>query len=141
MYLLIVFLMIVFKMVPDALYDRGYKTLSKYIRFWYDAVFYIVMLLFLTNHYHFRNGDVDPNFWYVATGALSLKWALSDLVYNLMKKEPIFFIGTTDPIDKLFGWFFRKTGIASEHFLFMFKLIALCIGVTFLLGWQFGIPV
>lgn len=139
MYLLIALSLILFKAIPDAVYDRGYKTLSKYLRFWYDAGFYFVMFLFLTNHYHYNNGTVDPNFWYVLTGALLLRWALFDLVYNLLKKNPIFYVGTTDPIDRLFGWFFRKTGIASEHFLAMFKFIALCIGVTFLLGWQFGI--
>jgi hypothetical protein len=133
MNLLIAFLLILFKAIPDAVYDRGYKTLSKYLRFWYDAGFYFVVFLFTTNYYSYHGGRINLDFWYIIFGALLLRWALFDLVYNLIKKSPIFYVGTTDPIDKIFGWFFRWSGIASGHFLFLFKLISLAIGITWLL--------
>ena len=139
MFLLIATLLILFKAIPDALYDRGYKTLSKYIRYWYDAAFYIVVFVFATNHYTINHGIINPDFWYIIIGALLLRWALFDLVFNLMKKNPVFYIGTTDPLDRLFGWFFRKTGIDSRHFLAGFKFIALCIGFAFLMGWFDGL--
>jgi hypothetical protein len=133
MNLLIAFLLILFKAIPDAVYDRGYKTFSKYLRFWYDAGFYFVVFLLTTNYYPYNGSRINIDFWYIIAGALLLRWSLFDLIYNLIKKNPVFYVGTTDPIDKLFGWFFRWSGIASGHFLFMFKLISLAIGITWLL--------
>ena len=130
MILLIALFLITLKAIPDALYDRGYKTLSKYIRFFYDAVFAFSVFALATNYFNFHG--TDDNLWWVIAGFVLVRWALFDLVYNLLKKNPVFYLGTTDPIDKLFGWFFCKTGIDHNHFLAMFKFIALCFGISWL---------
>ena len=130
MNLLTALFLIVFKAVPDALYDRGYKTLSKSIRLLYTASVFVVVFAWRTNYLPAVKSDAY--FWRVFSGAILLYFALFDLIYNLMKKNPVFYIGSTDPVDVLLGWFFRITHIPSGHFLAMLKFICLLIGLTWL---------
>jgi hypothetical protein len=72
------------------------------------------------------------SYWYIIGGYLLTRFALFDYAYNLAKGNPLFYIGNTKLYDKVWGWFFRWSGIPPEHFLGMFRLIALCIGVSWL---------
>jgi len=131
MLLLIVVLLILLEASYEALSDNGQKTLSGYIEFLYRAIVTIATLLWLSNVHVFHLPYIP--FWQVLFGYVLLRFAMFDAIYNFISKLPIFYVGSTKTYDKVFAWFFRWSGIPQEHFLAMFKIIALFISISWLI--------
>ena len=61
-----------------------------------------------------------------------IRFALFDLVWNLINGLPLFFTGTTSLYGKFWKWINNKLKWNSEHFLFWIKLISLLIAISFI---------
>lgn len=131
MIFLIVLFLIVLEAVSEGLYDNGSKTLSGVFEFILRVVTMLVVLFWL---YGINSPFIyELPLWQLIGGYVLLRFALFDAVYNLIRCLPVFYIGSTKIYDKLWRKFFSWSGISSEHLLFMAKLIALLISVSWLL--------
>lgn len=90
---------------------------------------------------HIKSNGIDSPFanyelslFKLISGYVLLRFALFDATYNLTRGLPLFYVGETKIYDKVWKAFFRWSGISVEHFLFMAKLIALLISVSWLLN-------
>lgn len=131
MIFLIVLFLIIAEAISEALYDKGTKTLSGVFEFILRAATTLVVLFWLFG--------IDSPFGYELSlfkligGYVLLRFALFDVTYNLVRGLPVFYVGETKLYDKLWRKFFYWSGIDCQHFLAMFKFIALLISVTWLL--------
>jgi len=144
MNLLIALFLILFESVPEGLRLAGHKGIAGGIEFIFLAVVTFMMFSYTTGAYRIftrRNTvlSLQPNILTVLGGYVLLRFAIFDVIHNWCAGLPLFFIGNTKWYDQIWQWFFAWSGIAADHFLFMFKLIALLIGVSWLMGWQNGI--
>ena len=131
MNLLIALFLILFEAMPEGLYDRGKKTIVGLTEFAYRAVVTLIIFAWATGwivFYPHPEGFLDTIIGYVL-----FRFALFDFVYNAFAGNNLFYIGTTKIYDKFFGWFFKLTKFPEESFLFITKLIALLIGIVWLL--------
>ena len=110
----IIIILIVLDALKDSLYDRGAKTISGVI----DLVYLSVMICGVV----LMHGD-----WIWIVIYVCLRYALFDLIYNLIREKEIFYIGTTKPIDILIRRIFHENAV---HFLFITKLVALISAVA-----------
>ena len=131
MNLLLALGLIIFEAVYESLAHRGAKAVAGILEFFYRAG--VAFIIFSWSTGYFDAGVYNPNFWYILFGYVMVRFAIFDVVYNLICKNPVFYIGNTKIYDKGFAWFFRWSGISAGHFLFMFKLIFLIIGIIWLL--------
>jgi hypothetical protein len=144
MNLLIALFLILFEAVPEGLRLAGHKGIAGVVEFIFLAVVTIVMFSYTTGLYRIFTQrqpilSLQPNIIRVLGGYVLLRFAIFDVIHNLCAGVPLFFIGNTKWYDQIWQWFFSWSGIAADHFLFMFKLIALLIGIAWLMGWQHGI--
>ncbi|NLG02388.1 MAG: hypothetical protein GX567_00910 [Clostridia bacterium] len=144
MNLLIALFLILFESASEGLALSGHKALSGALEFIFLAVVTLVMFSYTTGAYKlFARKNIivslQPNILTVLGGYILLRFALFDVIHNLCAGIPMFYIGSTKWYDQIWQWFFNCSGIPSVHFLFMMKLIALLIGITWLMGWQNGI--
>ena len=129
MILLITLFLIITEAVYEGLSDRGLKPLAGVLEFIYKAFITLSIFAWLCRIDIYYT---SISYWYIIGGYLLLRFALFDYTYNLVVGNPLFYLGDTKYYDKLLGGFFRWSGIPPEHFLFMFRLIAICIGVSWL---------
>jgi hypothetical protein len=136
MILLAALFLILFEAIPEALVLKGHKTVAGVIEFIYRAVVTIILFGWLMglcfSHYGY-------SVYYTIGGYLLLRFALFDVIYNLIAGLPIFYIGCTKLSDKLWQKFFNWSHFPVVAFLGVLKFICLVIGFTFLMTWQFGI--
>lgn len=133
MYLAAALFLILSEAIPEALSDNGRKTAAGIIEFLNLAVVTLIVFAWLNCVYPKGIRWQPAHYWQLIGGYVLLRFALFDLVYNLMRKHPLFYIGMTKLQDKLLRKFFTRTRIPAEHMLFMLKLISLAIGITWLL--------
>jgi hypothetical protein len=133
MLLITALFLILTEAVYEALYDSGHKTTSGIIEFVYRAIVTVMVLSYVGMCYIDFSARDYPSFWYMIGGYVLLRFALFDISYNLIRGLSPFYIGSTKLIDKAWKWFFIWSGIPVVHFFAMFKFIALCIGVAWLL--------
>lgn len=130
MTLLIFLILIISEALYEGLYDNGKKALAGVLEFFSKLLTMGMIILWLNGtDYEF----VRRELWVLIGGYILLRFALFDAVYNLIRCLPVFYIGSTKIYDKLWRKFFSWSGISSEHLLFMVKLIALLISVSWLL--------
>lgn len=130
MTLLIFLILIISEALYEGLYDNGKKALAGVLEFFNRLLMVGMIILWLNGtDYEFAHREL----WVLIGGYLLLRFALFDVVYNLMRDLPVFYVGETKLYDKLWRKFFGWSGISSEYFLAMFKFIALLISVTWLL--------
>lgn len=144
MNLLIALFLILFEASAEGLSLAGHKGLAGVIEFIFLAVVTFVMFSYTTGAYRIftrRNTvlSLQPPIVRIIGGYVLLRFAIFDAIHNVCAGLPMFYIGKTKWSDQIWQWFFSVSGIATDHFLFMFKLIALLIGVSWLMGWQNGI--
>lgn len=135
MLLLVCLFLILFEAVYESLYERGKNfavdkgrstilLISGLIEFIYRAVITLIIILGIT--------ICDPQtYFYPIAGCLLLRFALFDVIYNLIRGLDVFYFGKTKLWDRTWNWFFTRTGVNKPHFLFMFKLLSLLIGISF----------
>lgn len=131
MNLLIAFLLIIFEAVPEALCQRGNKTIAGVIEFFYRAAFTILLFAGPVAIWYFS--FYSTHYWYVISGYILIRFAIFDLIYNLVAGNVPFYIGTVKLSDKVQRVFFRWTKFSPEHFMFMVKLLTLIIGIVWIL--------
>lgn len=131
MNLLVALFLILCEAIYEGLADRGHKLIAGIIEFVYRTFVTLAIFALFSGIKLFENNY--PDYWYIVTGFVLVRFALFDLTYNLIRQNPVFYIGDTKLYDKILGWFFRWSGIDSGHFLAMVKLIALLIGLTWLI--------
>ena len=129
-YLITALFLIVFEQTADGLALAGHKTIAGIIEFVYLSGITLGLFAWLSGQ---RRYDYRPGFLRIIGGYVLLRFALADLIFNLSAGLPLFYIGSTKIYDKIWQWFFEWTQFSEIHFLFMFKLIALCIGLSFLI--------
>ena len=144
MNLLIALFLILFEACPEGLSLAGYKGLAGGMEFIFLAVITFVMFSYTTGVYRIFTRkhpvlSLQPRILPVIGGYVLLRFALFDVIHNLCAGIPVFFIGTTKWYDLFWQWFFTWSNIPAGPFFFMLKLIALLIGITWLMGWQHGI--
>jgi len=121
--------LIVTESVYEALKLRGKDTLSGVIEFFNRALTIVLLSLFMDGwSWDLKNDGAG----YVIGGYVLLRFALFDVLYNLTAGLPLFFIGKTKFYDLFWRKFFELTKFPESHFLWMFKLIALLISLTWL---------
>jgi hypothetical protein len=133
MYLLIALILILGKYIPDALYDSGKKTLAGNIRWVYMFATAVIVFAYFDFAYPDWLEMRTFGFTKLIIGFCLLWYAIGDLTYNLMRKLPVFYLGTTKQPDKLMKRFLDWSKFPDDAFLFMTKLIALIWGVAWLL--------
>lgn len=133
MYLAAALFLILTESVSEALADNGKKTIAGIIEFIKLAMVTLIVFAWLDLTYPKWMWWHEVNYWQVVVGYVLVRFAIFDLVYNLIVRYPLFYIGTTKLSDKLLRKFFTVTHLPSEHMLFMFKLMALAVGLTWLL--------
>jgi hypothetical protein len=121
--------LIVFEQIPDGLELAGHKTIAGIITFLYSAGITLGLYAWLLG---VRRYEYRPVVLRVVLGYVLVRFAIADLVFNISAGLPLFYIGTTKLYDKIWQAFFAWSHIPEAHFLWMFKLIALLIGVTWL---------
>lgn len=129
MNLLLALFLIVFEAVYEGISN---KTLAGVIEFIYRAVLTIIAFMWVGGLLVLT--PLMSSLLYTLGGYLLLRFAIFDAIYNLLRGNPLFFVGTTKLFDRAWRWFFSKTHIPHEHFLALLKFICLCIGITWLLG-------
>ena len=129
--ILLIFILLIFtEAVYEALKLRGKDTLSGVIEFFNRALTIVLLSLFMAGwSWDLKNDGAG----YVIGGYVLLRFALFDVLYNLTAGLPLFYIGETKIYDKLWQKFFEWTHFPEGHFLWMIKLIALIISITWLI--------
>ena len=110
----IIIILIVLDALRDSLYDRGAKTVSGVV----DLVYLSIMICGVV----LMKGD-----WIWIVIYVCIRWSMFDIIYNLIKGLPIFYIGTTKPIGMVVRRVFHENAV---HFLFITKLVALISAVA-----------
>jgi len=113
----IIIILIVLDALKDSLYDRGAKTVSGVI----DLIYLSVMICGVV----LMHGD-----WIWIVIYVCLRWSVFDIIYNLIRGLPIFYIGTTKPIGRIIRAVFHEN---SVHFLFITKLMALFSAIALII--------
>ena len=129
--ILLIFILLIFtEAAYEALKLKGKDTLSGVIEFFNRAVTIILLSMFLAG---WRWNLKNDGLFYVLGGYILLRFAIFDFVFNITARLPLFYIGTTKIYDLLWQKFFEWTKFPKEHFLWMFKFIALLIGIVWLI--------
>lgn len=123
--------LIIFEAVYEGLRDRGKKTIAGVIEFIYLSVITLIVYAWLSGYLIFHVNN--PLFILTIGGYVLVRYALFDPVYNKCRGNDLWYIGNTKIYDKLLGWFFRWTKFPKEDFLPWTRLIALAIGIVWLL--------
>ena len=110
-------ILIILDALKDALYDERRKYLAGVVDMAYlSAMICGVVLL---------QGD-----WAWIAVYVLLRYALFDLIYNIIRGLSLLYVGTTKPYDKLIRKLFNENAI---HFLFITKLMALISAVAIII--------
>lgn len=109
--------------VYEGLYDNGKKTVSGIVEFLHKLVV-VGTTAFVT--YGVTVGMIDIPVWKLILGFVFIRFLLFDYTYNITRKLPLGFIGTTKIYDKVMS---KLT--SWGHFV---KVICGVVGTAFLLG-------
>jgi hypothetical protein len=129
MLILISIFLITFEAIPEAL-SLKHKAIAGVIEFIYRAIITLTIFAWFMGISIRSNSH---NVYYVIGGYLLLRFALFDIIYNLVAGLGIWFIGTTKLSDKFWQWFFKTTKFPVGLFFGMLKFICFSIGLTWLL--------
>ena len=144
MNLLIALFLIIFEAVPDGLADRGKKALAGVL----ESVYLIVITLVI---FALFNGIILSKLalslcdgyviWRVLVGYALLRFAIFDLIYNLVRGNlPLSYIGTTKLFDRALNKIISKLKISMGLVIFA-RAIAFLWGFFWLMGWENGIRI
>ena len=137
MNLLIALFLILFESIPEALYDRGKKTLSGVLEF-----IYLIVVTFAV--FAVFNGLIlrspDTCLWRVLVGYVLFRFAIFDLVYNLIRGNRLSYIGDTKFFDRKLNWLIERFKVAMGLIIFA-RCVAGFWGFAWLMGFENGIKI
>ena len=113
----LIVILIILHALREAFFHDGHKLVAGFIDMAYLSVMICGVVL--------MSGE-----WKWILICLLLRYAVFDLIYNLIRGLPVFYIGTTKPYDKLIRKVFHEN---SKHFLFITKLMALATAIGLML--------
>lgn len=125
-------ILICLKATTDGLVLSGNKDIASIVEIVYMSITILCTLAFITK----QNISIiryNPRFIQIVIGFILLRFALFDIVHNLWAGLDVFYIGNTKVYDILLRRFFEWSGIPSDHFLAMFKLISFLIGSSLII--------
>ena len=134
-YLIALFL-IVTKAVIDGLRDRGKKTASGVVEFFYLAI--ITLITFAWVYSVPNTITIRDTYLITIIGFLLLRYGIFSPIYNLVSGQELSFIGSTKYFDKFGKLLITKFRISSSLILFS-KFVLAFWGTCWLLGWRNGI--
>jgi hypothetical protein len=137
MNVLLALFLILFEAFNEGLRERGLKGIAGLIEFIYLAVITLIAFQWVRGESTFN--VVKDTYTITIIGYVFFRHTFFDPVLNIITKQRLFYIGRTKWSDKTMRLFFDKTNLSPDHVLFMTRLISFCIGLTFLMGWRFGI--
>jgi len=105
-------ILVVLCALADGFYDKGKKFLSSLFKSLSIGCIALLILL-------------DGEWWHIVYFFLCW-WVLFDVIYNIIRKLPLFYVGKTKWTDKLIR---RIFGTNSSHFSFITKLMALVVAI------------
>ena len=118
----------------EALYEglalAGHKTIAGGIESVYLALVTLAIFAWLNGK---KIGPYGGKYIQIIGGYVLMRFAIFDIIYNLVAGIPLFFIGTTKWSDILWNEFFALTHFPVGMFFGMLKLICFLIGLTWLL--------
>lgn len=120
--------LIFFEVFPEALADSGRKTFAGVLESIYRGC--VAIALFgIAAGFQYNFGTMDY-FWYHIGGYILLRYALLDVIYNLINELPIGYVGKTKLWDKIYGKITAKVHISLILFL---KALLAWISIVWLL--------
>lgn len=137
MNLLLALSLIGFEIAFEGLKIRKHHVASGIIEFVYRALITLIVFAWFMGYSLIPMAHHDT---YLVTilGYLFLRFGMFDPVFNLVIGESINFVGSTKLWDRVIWWLCDRLRIPANYFIFI-RIIFLCIGVAFLLGWRNGI--
>lgn len=115
----IFFSILIFQIVFDALGD---STKNKFRQHFYQVM--MIISLFMAFNLVLKFG-YEIDFWRIILGYVLLRYAIFDILYNVLSKLSWCYIGNTSYYDKVLKWITRDIlKVYPSHFFFLTKLIA-----------------
>jgi hypothetical protein len=128
MNLFLAIFLIFFEVFPEALADSGRKTFAGVLEFIYRAC--IAIALFgVVSGFQWNLGTMDY-FWYHLGGYVLLRYALLDIIYNIINGLKIGYVGKTKLWDRVYGKITAKVPI---HLIIFLKVLLAWISIVWLL--------
>jgi len=132
MIFLLVTLLFVLEAIYEALYDRNHKTISGYIEFFYKSLVLSGLFLWLYG-YSFSFFEIrQDNLIMFLVGVILYRYMIFDPIYNLVRGNRLFYIGTTKTYDRLLRKFLKKAKWEPNFFMSITKLIFGLLGIHFM---------
>ena len=128
--IIMAFFLIIFEAIPEGLKDNGRKMMAGFFQFIYLFIISITIFSFLSGVCIPYEGK---SLIKLIAGYGLLRYAIFDIIYNLSADNEIFFVGSTKMYDKIWQWFFKVTKFPAAHFLWLTKIMALALGLTWLI--------
>lgn len=139
MNLLIALFLIVFKAVFDGLRDKGKKGIAGLISSIYYAITILIVFAWCMGIQTFLPEYRSDNYIVTIIGFLFIRFGLFDPLYNaIVGKNPVNYIGRTKYWDKLIRRICKWAKFPVE-WVIVVRVPFLCIGISYLLDWRFGI--
>ena len=129
-YLALTLFLILFKAIPDGLYDRGLKTTAGFIQDVSWAIIITSLFCWVTAT-PIINWHYSPHVIKALVGFLFVKFAIYDPLYNLARGNSIFYIGKTKFFDKIVTWIMTKFKVQIILYIWI-KFILFIMGIAFL---------
>jgi hypothetical protein len=133
MNLLLVIFLILFEATYEALKVRGKHIASELIEFLYLSGITLICFAWV-------NGVLFPfeinsaSYWKIIAGFVLLRFAIFDLLFNIICGVNIFYIGKTKLYDNILHWIIEK-GV-QPNLIWFARFICLCISLAWLLNYK-----
>lgn len=132
MIFLLVTLLFVLEAIYEALYDRNHKTISGYIEFFYKSLVLSGLFLWLYG-YSFSFFEIrQDSITMFLIGVILYRYMIFDPIYNLVRGNRLFYIGTTKTYDRLLRKFLKKAKLEPNFVMSITKLILGLLGIHFM---------
>ena len=130
-YLALTLFLILFKAIPDGLYDRGLKATAGLLQSISWAIIITSLFCWVTAT-PIINWHYSPHVIKSLVGFIFVRFAIFDIVYNIARGNSIFYIGRTKWFDKMITWIMTRFKVQIILYMWV-KFILFVMGIAFLL--------
>jgi hypothetical protein len=131
--LLLAIFLILFEATYEGLKTRGKHIASEMVEFLYLGGITLICFAWITGiNYPFEINSAP--YWKIIAGYVLLRFALFDLLFNIMCGVDIFYIGRRKFYDKVLQWLIDK-GVQANLIWFA-RFICLCVALAWLLNYK-----
>lgn len=132
MIFLFVTILFVLEALYEALYDRGIKTVSGYIELLYKTITLSGLFLWL---YGYNLGFLEirqDNLIMFLVGVVLYRYMIFDPIYNFVRGNSLFYIGTTKTYDRLLRKLLKWAKQEPTYVMSLTKLVLGVLGIHFM---------